>query len=731
MNQSLRIIDKLSLAVFFFLSCSSLQADELTVDPPAIWPAICLPCRPPAIPCACGPEDVIVDLVDPLYSDGILTTEAGGVLSTQGLRIQAQKITYIRKLDGEVPVFTVNCEGSLLLDYNDRVLVGDRFYYDFISRRGFLINGRTASPPWYIGGSEMLLMEDGNVIVIDGFITTSEGEIEDVVLSSPYISLTPERILMAKDINFRVNSIPLLWLPRLQLDLKNIERPPFAVKFGWGGFLGSYVSILYRFLSWGDFKATARLDGFFGKGVGAGIETVFNPSWRPTQWYSRNYFAHDIPLDDRHRKDRYRFQGTFYDRAFGVTVDGMYDFVSDGQMAADYNTKDFDLKTAGRTQINFLHKDRAWIANLFTNVRVNRFQTVSQELPSFRLNWHTFEIPTTGILCENTFKASYYRYKLSDDVIFDTRNFDSSRIAVHPFLYRPFLFGPVTLTPEAGLIGIAYSNSPGGRSAGQVAGEFGIKLDTSFYRGWKTWKHALEPYLHYNFLTTPRVATDNHFIFSINDGVDYLNLAKFGIRNSFFRKTSCGIERVLWIDLWANAFFDTSTIHQAIPRGYLDIEWTAHRRLLCCINSAWNFQEHQLDFYNIRLEWTWTANLAFGLEYRHRSRFDWLKADFYNFILESVRTQQELLNHLSDRRDTLLFRIFTRLNPDWTAEFDLRSGWNREKQPSYLEYQIEMARVVFQHWRLAFKYEKRESDNRFSFSLLMDRGPPLRSKYCP
>lgn len=720
------------LSIFFFLF-ASLWADELTVDPPEIWPAVCLPCRPPAIPPLCTPEDnVIVDLVDPLYSEGVLSTESGGVLTTQGLRIQAQKIIYTRNLTGEVPIFTVSCEGNLLVDYNERVLVGDRLYYDFISHKGFLINGRTASPPWYIGGREMLLMEDGNVVVIDGFITTSEGEVADVVLRSPYISLTPERILMAEDIHFRVATVPLFWLPYLKLDLKNIERTPFAVKFGWGGFLGSYVSLLYRFLSWGDFKATARVDGFFGKGVGGGIETVFNPSYRPTQWYTRNYYAHDIPLDDRHRKDRYRFQGTFYDRAYGVTIDGMYDFVSDGQMAADYTTKDFDLKTAGRTQVNFLHKDRAWIANLFANVRVNKFQSVSQELPTFRFNWHTFEIPWTGILCENTFKASYYRYKLSDDVIFDQRNFDSSRIATHPFLYRPFFFGPVTLTPEAGFIGIAYSNSPGGKSAGQAAGEFGLKLDTSLSKGWKSWKHVIEPYLHYHYLTSPRVATDHHFIFSINDGIDRLNLARLGVRHSFFHKTPCGIERTLWIDLWTNAFFQTPTIAQAIPRGYLDIEWIPHRRLYCSINSAWNFQERQLDFYNIRLDWTWSPNLAIGTEYRHRSRFDWLKADFYNFILESVRTQQELLaSALSDRRDTLLFRIFTRLNPDWTVEFDLRSGWNREKQPSYLEYQIEMARVIFQHWRLGFKYEKRESDNRFSFSLLLDRGPPLRSKYCP
>ena len=133
-----------------------------------------------------------------------------------------------------------------------------------------------------------------------------------------------------------------------------------------------------------------------------------------------------------------------------------------------------------------------------------------------------------------------------------------------------------------------------------------------------------------------------------------------------------------------------------------------YERIYIGIDGAWHFQEKQLDFYNARVDWTVSENVALGIEYRHRSRFDWRKADFYNFILESTRTQAELLaSPLSDRRDTLLFRLFTRLTPIWTAKFDLRHGWHREFQGPYFEYQIEMYRIIFQHWKLCFKYEKR------------------------
>ncbi len=719
-------------ASLFLFAISTLFGDELTVDPPQIWDADCLPCRPriPLPPPEEVAENVVVDLSNPTYCEGVLSTECGGVLTAPELRIQAQKIEYTRQLDRDVPIFTISCEGNLLIDYKEWVLVGDKLYYDFISHRGFIINGRTAEPPWYISGREMLLLEEGNIIVLDGAITTSEGEVQDVVVTSPYLCLTAERRLIARDISFRVNSVPLFWWPKLELDLNTQGRIPFAVRFGWGGFKGSYISILYKFLSWNDFKATARLDGFFSKGVGAGIETVYNPADRPTEWYSRNYFAYDLPIDTPKRRNRYRFQGTYFDRLYDITVDGVYDLVSDGQMAADYTTQDFDLPTAGRTELNLRRQSKNWIANLFTKVRVNNFQSVNQELPTFRMHWHPFEIGQTGIVAQNTFKATWYNFVFSDKIINERRNFSSSRIAVNPFLYRPSFYGPLTITPEAGFIGIAYSNSPGGRSAGQAIGELGLKIESSLSRGWQRWKHVVEPYLHYQFLTKPRVTTNRHFIFSIDDGLDKLNLLRFGFRNSFFNKCDNRICRLFWFDLWANAFFGTHTIPQTIPKGYLDLEWIPFPRLLCVLNTAWNFQERQLDFVNVRLEWSWSPELAFSGELRHRSRFDWRKADFYNFILESVRTEEELLHSdLSDRRDTFLFRTFAHLTPNWSLEIDLRTGWNRKHQPHYFEYEIGLARIIFQHWRLGFTYEHRESDNRYAFSLLLNPGPPNPTKF--
>lgn len=716
--------------LFFLIVISSLlHADEFIPELPTIWEVERDDCVPFENFCAPVDEDrVIVDLREPLYEDGCLSTVLGGVIRAPGVRIQAEKITYTRNLEADPPVYTVCCEGNLLVDYGQWVLLGDCLFYDFLAQTGYLTNGKTAYPPWYIGGEKILLLADGKISVCDATLSTSEGETKDVLVQSSQICLTRDKTLSAKDIKVRVGKIPIFYFPRFSLDLNTIGESPFAIKFGWGGFLGSHISALYRFLTWRELKTTARLDWFFGHGPGGGIQTEYNPRGSPTEIYTQNYYAHDIALDDPRERDRFRFAGTFYDIRYGITIDGTYDWVSDAEMAADYNTKDFQLKTAGRTSLDLRKQTPNWIANLFTTVKVNKFQSVNQELPSFLVTMHPIEIPKTGIIVENTFQAAYLDYNFSDDVV-DAHSFHSARVATHPRLYRSFPLGALTTTTEVGLIAIGYSNSPGGNSAGQMIGEFAVSLDTALSKQGECWKHTVEPYIHYSFLTAPKVPNDRHFIFTIEDGYHRLNLLRLGVSNSLFKKSCFCLDRPLWVDLWTNVFIGASTIPEIIPKGYYELEWYPTSRLFVGVEGAWNFQHNLLDFNNLRIEWTVSDHLAFNMEYRHRSRFDWRKADFYNFILEVSRTQEELLvSPLSDRRDTFLFQTFCRLSPNWMSKFELRRGWDRLLIDGYFEYQFELSTIVYQHWQLGFLYEKRKDDPRFSFSLKLMPGPPSRRK---
>ena len=46
--------------------------------------------------------DLTIDLKDPSFSNGVLSTEEGGVAKASGLRVQARKMTYINKTENGI-----------------------------------------------------------------------------------------------------------------------------------------------------------------------------------------------------------------------------------------------------------------------------------------------------------------------------------------------------------------------------------------------------------------------------------------------------------------------------------------------------------------------------------------------------------------------------------------------------------------------------------------------------
>lgn len=714
----------------YFLLLSKGYGDALTTDPPLIWPVDCIPCGPPIVCLPTFPldtcEDVNINLRNPLYLDGTISTTEGGVLTSKELRIQAMHISYTKNLEGENPQFRICCKGRLLIEYKKYLLVGESFEYDFINRCGKIICGKTAFFPWFIAGDEILLLPNGEIVIHNGAITTSECGENDVVIAAKKIVLDQDLLVTATGISFQIREVTLFGLPKIKVDLDTTYEAPVAFNFGWNGYLGTHAGIRYHFLTFGDFKGYLRADGYLGRGIGLGIETEYDPLCDPAEFYTRSYFAHDLSIDDPEKRDRYRIEGSYFDRFWNEHTDlhVLYDFVSDAQFAQDYENDDFALNPAGRTELSLHTQEERWMANLYTLVRVNSFQTINEELPTVEFGLHPFELFETKLIFENLARLSYLDYSFSKDV-FEAMSFRSGRFEVQPKVYRPIALGAGKITPSATFIGIAYSNSPSGGSVGQAVGDLAVDAQVPLSRSFGCLKHVATPYIDYHFLTHPRSSLPNHFLFTIDDAYDYLNIMRFGLRNNFFVFADCVVAFPLMVDLWTNAFFDTQTVPQTIPKGYLDCELQIHPRLFLWLNTAVDFQHKNIDYINTRVAWTISENVAVSSEWRHRSRFYYRKADFYNFLLESVRSQEALLaSPLSEKRDTFLLKAFYRLNPDWAARFELRHGWHREFQPNYIEYHAQLESVVFQHWRVLFSYEKRTEDHRYSIALKLAGGAP-------
>jgi hypothetical protein len=469
------------------------------------------------------------------------------------------------------------------------------------------------------------------------------------------------------------------------------------------------------------------------RGLGGGIETKYRSEDRKTSFDTINYAARDSSIIHPGQRLRYRFQGIGDSLLMNDTISAhlSYDKLSDIDMPTDYNDRGLELDTAGRTELLLRRQECSFINNFITRVRINAFQTIKQELPTFETTFRPFELGRTGIIADAGLKASYLYFAYGNNMI-HVHDYTAPRLEANPLLYRHFQLGHFNFTPNLGGVFIAYGNSPQHCARWLALGKCGFSLDTSLAKHFGNRTHVVTPYVNYDYYTMPTVSPTDHYIFDIEDGWFRLNMLRFGVSQNLYRKNDDGtFNRTLFADLYANAFFDTPTIPKTIPKVYAKVALYTFPTLKHVLDAGWDFDKNLLDHYNVRTEWTVNENIAVSAEFRHRSPFDWRKADHTNFIIDSYRTIHQLEHsQLSDRRDTLLLHLFYRFHPNWAFEIESRSGWNRRFEPNYNEFEIDLLGTLRSAWNLKISYQHREDDDRLSFYMTIGLKRPNFEQEC-
>lgn len=656
---------------------------------------------------------IVIDLREPEYCEGVLTTSKGGVITASDMRIQAMDIAYTKKMVDGKAVCRIVAEGELLLEFGDYFFVGERLEYDFQDKSGIIYQGRTFTDPWFFGGDTIALNSDGSYTLSHSFLTTSEDRNPDWKIAAKTINLYPNRDFKGQHFTLQFSNVPVLWLPRLQGNLNAIFDGPIRYSFRWDR-QGPRAGLSYEIFSWERWKAFLRADYRLTRGPGIGLETRYRSSDHRQVFHTINYVARDSSLENPHEKVRYRFQGSYANVLMHdqVTINFSYDKLSDKYMATDYKDRNLDLEYSGITQLQVRRQDHYWISNFLTTVRINHFQTTKQQLPAFELSFRPFEIASTGVISDSNFNASYLDFKYAKNLK-HVHDYCSSRIAYHHRLYRPIAVGPLTITPQAGGLLVYYGNVPKENHRWLTLGFAGCEANLPFSRFYQKIKHVVVPYVSYQSYTYPTSTPPDHFIFDIDDGWYRLNIIRFGVRNNFYFKDNQGLtERQLQADFYANGFINSHTIGRAIPKLYADVTLFATSRLKYTLNTSWDIEHSLWNYCNFRTAWTLSDNFALSAEFRYRNKYDWRKADRSNFMLDAFRSEQELLHsQLSDRRDTLLLHVFFRLNPKWALEFQTRHGWQRKHEPNYTEFELDLIGVVYSAWNIKFSYQHRENDH--------------------
>ncbi len=652
-------------------------------------------------------EEYQINLKDPTFSHGTISTDQGGVISSSNIRIQARKIEYTNRVENGILVKKVSAEGDLLLEHEGRAFVGRKLDYDFVEKTGILLEGRTSTDYWFVGGEEIELHPDGSFSITDAYLTTVESLDPWWEIRSSKIGISDSDILSAKNIKFKFFKTPLFWLPSFKLNLKLFKDSPIRYRFIWDQILKQKISMRYEVYSTENLTIFGRFDYRFKIGPGAAIETDYHTTDERTTFQTKSYGAFDKIIPEERGNKRFRLQGIFDTQTENdqTQVHMAYDLLSDDKMPQDFKSDDFELNTQKRTILWVRHTQDNFFSRFNLQPRINRFQSINQQLPYITTGIRPFQLGSSGIIADNWMSAGYLDYVFAKALQGKLRNAAAARLETNNFLYRPFSMGPLNLTPGIGFTGIFYSNNRDRHATGQALFTYKFEANTRLHRTYASLKHTVEPYALFQGNSHPTSATDQHFVFNLDDGVAPLNLLRMGLRQAFFSTRHHRFLPNLAFDLYTYGFFGNTVFHRTFPKAYLSCDLL---RPSVALHSsiAYNLQETLFDFCNVRTDWTASENFAIGVEFRHRSRYDWRKADRDNFVMEIERPISELFHStISDGRNTLLGRFQLRFSPLWTGHFESHFGWGRKDEPRYNAFELKFSTFITGKWLLEFGYK--------------------------
>jgi hypothetical protein len=667
-----------------------------------------------------------IQLQDAVYGDGTIKTEKGGIIKAKDLFLQAQVIEYSRTGEGTSFVHKVTAKNNLFVTYKGHSYRGERAEIDLTTGKLTVWDGCTQSGAYFIGGKVIEISSDGNTIINNAYVSTSENERSDWTISATTASVSKNNHIQAKDATFYFVHLPLFWVPSFSTDLLHTDGGPFRYRVRWGGSEKMRLGISYLFTT-GRCKQRALVDYSMKNGFGTGLLSSYKGLDGDAAFDALNYIAQGE--NKSWDSMRYRFQG--YGQQYfsepNLRFTAMYDKLSDKKMKTDYADHAISDARAGLTEATLWHEEADWKANLNTRVKINDFQTVKQELPLLSFNKRPIPLGRSSLILDNRFSAGYLNYQYAYHTP-SVRNFASSRIELAQRLYTTYIASPIAITPSIGYRLIQYSNSPQHGARLQAIGEIGVGAKTRFVSSSSVGQQVLEPYVQETSLTHPPVQPNKTFIFDIEDGWTQMNTLRYGMRHSWYLPASDTFTPKVLSDLYTRSFFASGHLSKDPYKIWLVSTWDATPKVSYKLDTAWDVHHHFIDHCNVAMRQTLTRTLAVVLEWRQRSAYAWRKLDAENFIVDAVRSPK-CLHHseMSDRRKTFLCSFCWSPTPAVDIDFTSYYGFRHVSPRRYANYEINLTTLIRGALRVTMTYYRRPGGPTNGFYITCALGPKKES----
>lgn len=652
-------------------------------------------------------NDFHIDLVNPVYNQGGLFSSKGGVIWAEGFRLQATEIFQKQTPEGSI----VEAKGEVMLFLNGYLLTGDHLVYNLSNRSGHFHNSAIGFGNWCVGGRKITLFADQSIQIEKAWISSDPSTESSWKVAASRVVLEKSQRINFKNLSIRFFGLPVFILPRLFTTVKNIQNQPVDYDFVWKGSKKRKIGLRYRFYESESIELWTRLEYLIGRGPGVGVDA--SAHFDNSKIQMNNFVARDSSIVDPNLQTRYRFKG-HYEKPLSDTASFniFYDRYSDSDFPSDYPYLDFDHFQQGETKIVLRDQKPSFIHQVTQKVKINPFQTVKKQLPSYFYTPHSIQSPWNSPW-ENWMswrfqaRAEYLSYDFHNRSPFD--NYHSSRLSLQGFADIPMSKAGLHITPSVGYKISSYNQSNTGTGATVVAPTATLNAQMTWIQP-GVYTHSIEPFARTLWVGNPLKSVDEHYVFDQRDAITKQLVQHVGVSQTWHKGTHplAGLTlQSIWIKTGQETLPFPSTTASFSQHFELQCDWYVTDRWHLVNQAELSSQEMGPNSWNIRSEHTWSKRFANSFEFRTRNSKSWRKSSFDDFSLESYRNPAALSNSpLSDPRKTILSRWIYRPTPNWAFRFDTAHGWKRENSRAYAQYCMGISTDLSTGWRLQFQISK-------------------------
>ena len=630
---------------------------------------------------------VVVDFNEACVTKESIETKEGGLLESIDIWVQGESMKYTHNEKKNA----LEGSGRLRVEYHGQLFVGEHITYDFHSKTGVIHGGRTHCGAFYIYGKRIYLAADGRYHIEGARLTTCESIDPAWQIKADSLTLSDDYLVHAKDVIFKLSRLPLFWLPSMRANLNTLAKSPFEYQFVWKSKGGPRLTFKYQVFSWENSSAHLRFDYRIRRGPGFGLESNYHDEAKQMSFASNSYVARDRTILNRKNKARYRVEGLFEhtSKRYNRYAKLSYDKLSDPQMPYDYPRDTFELPSAKPTRLTtYSHFDPVTFS-IISQAKINRFETVKQEFPQFRIDVLPLPLFGDALLIKTPLELSFLDYRFASRWKNQLESFSTLRIYGRPQLQLNLKPGPFQLTSEISPTYLYYATGESDHHTSVRFLSTKTELSLPFTRRWPCGGHTLAPFAQHEFYSEPSRSALDHDIFDLTDAYAKIQLLNVGLKTSFAKPHAYGIDFLQARSYFQN-FWDVKSQEMHFGRFCLDLSWQ-RPNLYAGAQAAWNRMHNLFEFANGWARWTVSDHLALNVEMRHRSKYAWRKLDQGRFFLDSAYTVDELLNSpMSDARNTAISRIAVRLSPTWRMLFQSRHCWGRADERTLNDFRIDL-----------------------------------------